>query len=49
MMDNSCMDYDKILYRPFKIVNPDSFEVQYLLMKVIWNLGGRPSHKINGV
>lgn len=35
------MDYDKTLYRPFKIVNPDSFEVQYLLMKVVWNLEGR--------
>ena len=41
LMNSSYLDIDRILHRPFKIINPDNFEVQYLFMKSLWNLEAR--------
>lgn len=41
LMNSSYLDIDRIFHRPFKIINPDNFEVQYLFMKSLWNLEGR--------
>ena len=44
---------DNLLLKPLKRINPDDFEVQYLLMKSIWNHDGRSSesgiYKVVGI
>lgn len=40
MMFETHVQMEHLISRPLKRVNPDDFEVQYLLMKSIWNLEG---------